>query len=84
VIFIPMPLANEFLQTQLCSHLLSEDVVRTHLGMGTGMNVTAQAAVNVSLAEHHQNACELKFARRASPAFRVPYLTTHRATRRVS
>ena len=34
-------LALKVIQTSSCTHLLSEDVLQTLLGMGTGMNVTA-------------------------------------------
>ena len=42
MIFIPMPLPKKVLQTSYCTHLFSENVIQTLLGMGMGMNVTAQ------------------------------------------
>ena len=41
VIFVPMPLPPKVNRTSLCTHLFSENVIQSLLGMGTGMNVTA-------------------------------------------
>ena len=42
VIFSPIPLPRKVLQTSYCTHLLLKDITQTGLGMGIGMNGTAQ------------------------------------------
>ena len=42
VIFMPRPLPKRVLQTSYCTHFFYADVLQTVLGMGMGMNVTAQ------------------------------------------
>ena len=42
VVFMPLPLPQTALQTSFCTHLLAENSTQTLLGMGMGMNVTAQ------------------------------------------
>ena len=45
VIFIPIPLPIQVLQTSYCTHLLFKDVLQTGLGMGMGMNGTAHSLI---------------------------------------
>ena len=42
VIFIPIPLPRKVIQTSCCTHMLLKSVIQTGLGMGMGMNRTAQ------------------------------------------
>ena len=42
MIFIPIPLPENIAQTSSCTILLYKFVIQTVLGMGMGMNVTAQ------------------------------------------
>ena len=45
VIFIPIPLPRQVLQTSYCTHLLSKDSIQTVFGVGMGMNGTAHLAL---------------------------------------
>ena len=44
----PCPCPPQVPQTSSCTHLLSESVLQTLLGMGMGMNVAAQLPVAVN------------------------------------
>ena len=44
MIFVPIPLPRKALQTSYCTHLLFKDILQTGLGMGMGMNGTAQVS----------------------------------------
>ena len=44
VIFIPMPLPKQVLQTSHCTHSFQENVLQTLVGVGMGMNVTAHCS----------------------------------------
>ena len=39
---MPLPNNKQTAQTKYCTHLFQENVLRTLLGMGMGMNVTAR------------------------------------------
>ena len=43
-VFITVPLPEKFIQTSCCPHLFYKLVLRIVLGMGMGMNVTAQTS----------------------------------------
>ena len=49
VVFMPIPLPGKVPQTSCCTHLLLKDVLQTGLGMGMGMNGTAQWLCPTSL-----------------------------------
>ena len=51
VIFIPIPPSNRVLQTSCCTPFFYTNVLQTVLGMGMGMNVTAQPFHQAGVAE---------------------------------
>ena len=54
MIFVPIPLPRKVLQTSYCTHLLLTDGLQTGLGMGMGMNGTAQMKSGLAVENDEQ------------------------------